>query len=185
MSNPAFIVDGYTELKIVQRICPGSPIKRIDCNGKDVTINAIAKKIASHIRLLGNKYYPIVILVDKERRNIGFEDMAAAIRNALEEQGITDQDLRIGVADRMLENWIIADWQTLGGPPNAKPSSTDVCHGESHIKKLKKTYDKTTDGVEFFMAARQEEIYRNSPSYKYFMDQLADLKCSYMDFIKS
>jgi len=72
MINPAFIVDGYTELKIVQNICPGQPIKRTDLNGKSVTIVAMAKKIAWHIRLLGNRYYPIIILVDKEEREISF-----------------------------------------------------------------------------------------------------------------
>ncbi len=52
MNNPAFIVDGFTEMDILTKICPKSPIKRTDLNGKDVTINAMAKKIASHIRLL-------------------------------------------------------------------------------------------------------------------------------------
>ena len=86
MSNPAFIVDGFTELKIIQNICPGRPVKRTDCNGKDVELDAIAKKIALHIRLLGNRYYPIIILVDKENRNISFEDMAEQLRQKLIEE---------------------------------------------------------------------------------------------------
>lgn len=184
MSNPAFIVDGYTELKIIQQLCPGRPIKRTDCNGKNVTINAIAKKIAWHIRILGNKYYPIVILVDKEDRNISFEDMVEQIRTELQNEGIVDQDLRIGVADRMIENWIIADWEQINGSINNKPHNTDGSNGTSVLKKVKKSYDKTTDGVDFFVAARQTVIYQNSASYRHFIDQLEDFICHYLDFEK-
>lgn len=184
MSNPAFIVDGYTELKILQNICPGRPIKRTDCNGKDVKIKAIAKKIALHIRILNNKYYPIVILVDKEERDISFEEMAEQIRNELINEGITDQDLRIGVADRMIENWIIADWEQFNGTFDNKPILTDSCNPNSIIRRKKDSFDKTTDGVDYFIAARQPEIYKNSPSYKFFIDQLEDILCHYTNFQK-
>lgn len=184
MSNPAFIVDGYTELKILQNICPGRPVKRTDCNGKDVKIKAIAKKIALHIRVLNNKYYPIVILVDKEERDISFEEMAEQIRNELVIEGITDQDLRIGVADRMIENWIIADWEQFNGTLDNKPALTDSCNPNSVIKRSKDSFDKTTDGVDYFIAARQTEIYKNSPSYRFFIDQLDDILCHYTNFQK-
>ena len=184
MSNPAFIVDGYTELKIIQYLCPGKPVKRTDCNGKDVKIPLIAKKIASHIRILGNRHYPIIVLVDKENRELSFEDMVQQIRDALHNEGITDQDIRIGVADRMIENWIIADWELLAGNIDSKPPITDSSNGASAIKKIKNTYDKTTDGVEYFKSARQNILYNNSPSYKHFIDQLEGIICQYLTFDK-
>lgn len=184
MSNPAFIVDGYTELKILQNICPGRPVKRTDCNGRDVKIKAIAKKIALHIRVLNNKYYPIIILVDKEEREMSFEEMAEQIRIELNNEGITDQDLRIGVADRMIENWIIADWELFSGTLENKPETTDSCNPNSIIRKHKDSFDKTTDGVDYFIAARQSEIYRNSPSFRHFVNQLDDILCHYTDFQK-
>ena len=184
MFNPAFIVDGFTELKIVQAICPGQPVKRTDLNGKFVTINAIAKKIASQIRLLGNRYYPIVILVDKEERNIGFQEMANQLKDSLIKEGINNQDLRIGIADRMIENWIIADWETLNDNIESKPKTTDGINGTASIKKTKKSYDKTTDGVAYFKSARKEVIYQNSPSYKYFIDLLDGILCEYLKFDK-
>ncbi|PSL28344.1 DUF4276 family protein [Chitinophaga ginsengisoli] len=184
MNNPAFIVDGYTELKIVQQLCPGRPIKRTDCNGKDVSISVMAKKIASHIRLLNNRYYPIIILVDKENRNIEHEEMVEQIREELVREGVTTQDLRIGVADRMIENWILGDWEVLNGGNSDRPTKTDGCNGTSIIKKVKKSYDKTTDGVDYFIAAKQSSIYVNSPSYKHFIDQLSDIACQYLEFDK-
>ena len=185
MTNPAFIVDGYTELKIIQHLCPGKPVKRTYLNGKDVKIPLIAKKIASHIRLLGNRYYPIIVLVDKEEREISFEEMANQIREGIMCEGIKDQDIRIGVADRMIENWIIADWDLLTGSKEKKPQITDGCNGTSVIKKVKKSYDKTTDGVNFFISSRQHLLYSNSPSFRHFIDQLEGIQCEYLKFDKS
>ncbi len=184
MSNPAFIVDGYTELKIVQNICPGRPVKRTDLNGNTVTFQAIAKKIASQIRLMSNRYYPIIILIDKEQRDVTFTEMANQIRQLLIDEGLGDQDIRIGIADRMIENWIIADWEKLTGTLANKPLQTDGSNGTSVLKKILTGYDKTTDGVELFVGARQSIIYDNSPSYKDFIDKLEGIECDYLNFEK-
>ena len=151
-------------------------------NGKSVTLEAMSKKIASAIRILGNRHYPIIILVDKEQREIEFNTMAEQIKTILQEiYNITDQDLRIGVADRMIENWIIADWETFAGEEK-KPNDIEGTNGTAQIKKIKGSYGKTTDGVKMFLEARQEIIYENSPSYKYFIDQLEDVDCQYLKF---
>lgn len=181
MSNPAFIVDGFMEQKIIQCICPGHPIRRTDLNGKDVTIPAIAKKLASLIRLLGNRHYPIVILLDKEQRDINFQDMAEAIRHGLVKEGIVDQDIRIGIADRMIENWILADWDTLTRNHD-KPTSTDGLNGCAMIRKIRQSYNKTTDGVQFFLAASPYVMYQHSPSFKHFVNKLDGIRCNYLEF---
>jgi Domain of unknown function (DUF4276) len=185
MNNPAFIVDGFTEKSIVQKLCSNQPIRRTDLNGKGTTISAIAKKIASLIRLLGNKYYPIIILVDKENRNIDFEQMAIQLKESLIAEGITDQDLRIGIADRMIENWMIADWKSLAGPKLKEPSQTDGINGAGLIKKVKKTYAKVVDGTEFFINADPKMLYEKSASYRHFIDQLKDINCNYLSFINN
>jgi hypothetical protein len=113
VNNIAFIVDGFTEKLIIEKLCPKKPIRRTDLNGRNVTIKAIVEKIASIIRLLNNKYYPIVIIVDKEERDIGFQEMCEEIETGLSSAGIDPQQIIVGVADRMLENWILADWDNL------------------------------------------------------------------------
>jgi hypothetical protein len=184
MNNPAFIVDGFTELKIIQRLCPGKPVSRTDLNGKDVTLKAIAKRIASLIKLFGDRHYPIVILIDKEQRDIAFNEMAKQIGDELRnEHKLTNQDLRIGVADRMIENWIIADWETFAGEMES-PKNMEGTNGTAEIKRIKGSYGKTTDGVKLFLQARQEKIYENSPSYKHFINQLVDIDCHHLKFDK-
>src|SRR5690554_816402 len=83
MINPAFIVDGFTEKLIIEKICPGKTIKRADINGKNVTLDAIAKKIASLIRLLNNRYHPIIILIDKEERNESISDIINSLHSKI------------------------------------------------------------------------------------------------------
>lgn len=186
MSNPAFIVDGYTEMRIIQQIHPVKhlPIRRTDLNGKNVSIKAIAAKIASIIRSLGNRYYPIIILVDREKRAISFLEMCIQIRAELLLNGITDQDLRIGVPDRMIENWLIADWVNLTGDAAKEPNETDGINGASLIKNLRGSYDKINDGVEIVSSCNFEKVYAKSPSFKYFADQLKDINCPCLQFLQ-
>lgn len=179
MPNPAFIVDGFTELLILQKLCPGSPVKRTDLNGKTVAIPAIVTKISALIRTLGNRHHPIVILIDREKRTISSNQMIKQISDGLKAEGIAD-DIRIGVADIMLENWIIADWITLTGVKKGKPKKTDGINGAATIKKIKGQYSKTTDGVAFFLRSNPSIIYTESPSFKDFVDKILDINCEFL-----
>lgn len=183
MSNPAFIVDGFTEKNIIQSLCPGMPVRRTDLNGKNVSLEAMSKRIASLIRLLNNRNYPIIILVDKEDRNIPNEFMCEELRRLITEQGVNDLELKIGVADRMIENWIIADWEKIS-LNITKPEITDGLRGSSKLRELLGSYGKTTDGVEMFLNATPQRIYQNSPSYRFFIDQLKDVDCWYINQIQ-
>ncbi len=120
---------------------------------------------------------------DLEKREITFEEMALQLRNEIENQGVNNIDFRIGVADRMIENWILADWDTLMLNLNlseGKPEFTDGIGGKAKMKKLIPDYGETSDGVNYFLKANSSIIYENSPSFKHFVDQLKDLKCYWM-----
>lgn len=183
MNKPAFIVDGFTEKLIIGKICPGNPIRRTDLNGKSVSLIAIANKISSLIRLLNNKYYPIIIVIDREDRDEDCDTIIQKLQSEIKKKGIENQDIRISVADRMLENWIIADWDNLGSK-KPKPNETDSLKGSSIIKRELGSYGKTTDGVNLFVKSNPIAIYRNSPSFKQFIDILDDVDCGYTNFDK-
>ena len=89
-STLAFIVDGHQEQKIVQLLCPGSPVRRLNCNGRDVEVAAAAKRIVSLIRLIGNKCHPFVIVFDRESRTMTSEALAAELVSQLRFEGIVD-----------------------------------------------------------------------------------------------
>lgn len=184
MSKPTFIVDGFTEKLIIERICPGCKISRTDLNGNTVTIPAIAKKIASIIKILGNKFYPIIILIDKEDRTQSCEELIEELKKEIQNNGINNQDIRVFIADRMIENWIIADWDVLDST-EPKPEFTDGLNGTKIIKQVKGSYSKTIDGVELFMKSNSLEIYKNSPSFKNLIDNIQDLdNCYYKDMLQ-
>lgn len=183
MSNPAFIVDGHTEQCFIQSICPGKPIQRTNLNGKNVTIGAIAKKVASMIKLLGNRYYPIIVIVDRENRGKTCDELACELNNLLIQEGINNQDIRIGFADRMIENWIIADFQVIGDL-SKKPEVTDGLKGSNVIKKHLGAYNKVIDGVKLLLSVDKTIVYNQSPSYKSFIDKLDGIPCQYLNFEK-
>jgi Domain of unknown function (DUF4276) len=181
--NPAFIVDGFTELNILRQLCPNQPIRR-SINGKDVSLKKAAEQIVAIIRLLNNRNYPIVILTDREKRNDDFvkiaNDLKREIDEALAKKEIV-MDIRIGVADRMIENWILADADALNNHPEI-PTETDGISGKSCMKKVKPNYSETADGPDLFLKADALKIYAQSPSFKHFVDQLKDLDCFYLNF---
>ena len=68
MTNPAFIVEGQQEKMIVQELCPSQPVRLLGVNGKYVSYGKIASVIDSKLISFGNKYYPIIIIFDRENR---------------------------------------------------------------------------------------------------------------------
>lgn len=179
MPKPIFFVDGQTEQKVVQALCKDVPVQITGLNGKSATISAIAKKLSALIKLRGGKNYPIVILIDREQRKETVNKIVTELRDALIAEKLGHEDLRIGVADRMFENWILAD---LIPVTHRNYNNPDGVHGTGEIKKLRRTYSKTTDGVNLFLKADPALIYSKSPSFKHFIDQLNGIDCHYLRF---
>lgn len=179
MSNPAFIVDGFTEQLVLKRICPGQPIRRTDLNGKDVSIEAIAEKVSTMIRLLNNKYYPIFVIVDREKRAENIVSLREDLSERISQKIEGDQDVRVSFADQMFENWIIADWECLN-TGLTKPESTDGLNGASILKQSLGSYDKTGNGVELFLQANPSVIYSNSNSFRILANQMSDINCPHL-----
>lgn len=186
MTNPAFIVDGDLEFKTLQRLCPGTKVNKSNCNGKDVEINVAASRIASLIRLMDGKYYPIIILYDREDRVQTSSEIAEQLEKCLREEKVNDQ-LIIGVPDRMIENWILGDVSKLiaGGKLRKKISSSSIegTKGKSIIRKYLpkgRIYHETVEGVNWFISANPLEIYNNCLSFKNVVDKLRGIKCPWL-----
>lgn len=178
MSSPAFIVDGQQEQKIIQCLCPGAPVRVLNCNGRDVELNAAAKRIASLIRLMGSKYYPYVIVFDREERKESASKIKELLETLIKSEGIVDE-LVVGVPDRMIENWILADWENVKRQGRIKKSvglkNFEGSNGKASIKKfLPKNgrYQETVQGVSWFLETNVKLIYEKSPSFKQFATAL-------------
>ena len=98
-------------------------------------------------------------------------------------EGIIDQDVRIGFADRMIENWIIADFKLIGNLHH-KPETTDGLKGAGVIKKSLGSYNKVIDGVKLLLSIDRTVVYKNSASFQYFIDKLHSIECDFLKFKK-
>lgn len=181
MKGPAFFVDGHMEKRITQRICPGAPVRVLNINGRDVNLSAIAKQIATQFRLLGNRYYPVVALIDRETRAQSVSEIKLDLLSAVEVLGVPRDQLIVGVADRMIENWILADPSKICGLP--EDLECDGCDGKSVLKhylaKAEISYHETTVGVDLFCDADPFTVAKNSISFREFASVLRPY-CSWL-----
>ena len=178
----AFLVDGNLEQKFIQRACPGNTVRRINCNGNAVAISAMVRRIATQCRLLGSKYYPIVVIIDREDRDTPSRDLCSEIIDGLREEGIVDE-LIVGVADRMIENWILADSEIVCEDANFQKTPPATCEGldgKRVIGDCVRYYHETTVGVELLLKCRASRIRQKSPSFAYLYDKLPKKGCRWL-----
>jgi hypothetical protein len=182
MANPAFLVEGHLEKKAVQRICPDRVVRLLQCNGDNVALQAIAKRVTTHCRLFGGKYHPLVVVIDREEREQSAEDISAELLSLVKKEGVTDEII-IGVADRCIENWIIADTETVVARcPGIKPgwgNKIDGFDGKSALRRAYSIYHETTVGVDLLSNCRPRKM-KASPSFNRFVQQILHIKCRWI-----
>lgn len=169
----AFIVDGQLEKLAVQRLCPDAPIRVTNLNGRSVNISALAEKIGTLLKLYGDRYYPIVVLVDREDREASSEQIESDLLGELVKQGFDPEPLIIACPDRMIENWIVAGKSSYKEAVIEVPAGgSDDFNGKKHLKKylavIGVTYGETTIGVQLFCAIDAKCACESSPSFARF-----------------
>ena len=152
---PAFLVDGLTEKKIVQRLCSGATVRMTGLNGRDVAIDAIAKAAFSLITLFKGRHYPIVLVVDREKREKTSQDIEKELTKQLVALGVPPGDIIVSCPDRMLENWMLADERYFEEVYDIKlQKCCEGIYGKSEIRRLlhrkKVTYHEVGVGVDLF-----------------------------------
>jgi hypothetical protein len=180
MSNPGFIVDGQMERLIINHFCPDRPVKLLNCNGKDVSLEAAAKHAASLIRLM-KRNYPVILIFDREKREETSEQIAEKLHEEIQKLGINDVELIIGVPDKMIENWILADINSVNlyFKVNANQKNFEGTGGKSQIKQIinPKNYSETQDGPELAKLCDITTVSKNSKSFRSFFDKLSKMRC--------
>lgn len=184
MPNPAFLVEGHMEQRFLSNVCPGQPVRRIGCNGDQVSMQGLAKHLETHIRLLPNNY-PLVIIFDRERRVETCAQLELDLRADLKNRGVDNDSLIIGIADRTTENWILADRATLAQqyPKCAFPKGDDGDFGKSVLSKALKPvdiYNETTTGVSLLKSLNPQNARQHSVSLDDLLDQIK-FDCWWLD----
>ena len=186
MTKPAFIVEGHLEQDFVQAICAGSPVRKIGCNGTDVKIEVVAKHVATHARLLQRKCDPIIVVFDRERRTETCEWLEEALKAELQKQNVTARII-VGIPDRDIESWILADFETfantVGLDPNVSDKSFDGKKCKGKVKELvagKLHYNEIIHGVEWLKNAKPYKMKDTSQSFLKFYEALSGLGCRWL-----
>ena len=182
MNKIAFFVDGHLEKKFIQRACPNTVVRILNCNGKDVEMSAIAKRVATHCRLLKGKYYPIIVVIDREERTQSATELSDILIDEIRQNDVSDEII-VGVADRMIENWILADEDCFSDMAKRKfrtCSITDGLHGKNQLTHCIGTYHKTTTGVKLLLKCRPSVMKKRNLSFKEFIDKIPEESCWWM-----
>lgn len=183
MTKPAFLVEGDLEQKFIQNTCPGAPVQKIGCNGDAVAIASIAKRVGTLGRLLHKRASVIVVVFDREQRAESSEQIEAQFRDALIDEGI-EVPVIVGVPDRDIENWILADFESFIGCARITTENLEEVYeglkGKTQIKKLLgpgRSYVETIDGVSWLKSCRPSVMKEHSDSFRRFANALASLPC--------
>lgn len=168
-----FLVEGHLEQKFIQNICPKKIVRRLQCNGSEVKPAAIAKRITSQCNLLRGRYRYFIVIIDKEDRNCSPSEFEQQIQEELRKNNNTENVI-IGVPDRMIENWILADINTVNrycNPPIPANSSFEGENGKSILSQHMNRYHSTTIGVEMLHKCNPSSM-KNSHSFSIFFEKI-------------
>lgn len=112
MVKIAALVEGHTETHFINATFPKPHFQRPFPNGKDVSLDLIAESISDALEVVGGEIDAILVLLDREGRAITAQDMAVELSGKLKKLGC-NRKIHIGVTDRHLENWILADQEAI------------------------------------------------------------------------
>jgi hypothetical protein len=181
MVSPAFIVEGQTEQRFLQKVCPTAKVIILGCNGKKVSCSAIANRIAAYFRILNNRYYPVVVLFDRETRAESCSVLMSDLEEELKARGLDEAQFRIGIVDRKIETWMLYSVDEHGGPdPTCQHSDDDEFEGATgegelmrRLRKVDVEYHKTTVGVDLLHSLDAAALAKKSTSFRDFRSKLS------------
>jgi hypothetical protein len=184
MPEPAFMVEGFLEKELLKKICSGKKVLRLGLNGRNVALEAIVDRIETLASLLNNRYHPIVVVFDREERNETSPEIVDFILDALKQRGRREKFI-IGVPDRMIENWILADRAVLRelqyGRLFPASQNLDGRNGKSLLKQCfgDRPYRETMEGVALLRRGLASVIRRRSPSFQAFSKSI-NFRCHWL-----
>lgn len=189
-SKTLLILDGPSDIRAItgklQKEFANCPeFRKAPCNGHTVSPEGYVNGVLGIISLaLNQSYIHIFCALDREKRNISGVNLAKKIHKNLKDQILLntkvtedelDKKIKIVVADRMFENWIIADLEGIKTKKDLINTNVDqgLFDGKSGTNLLKKfmsvSYNKVQHAEQLFKAVSIETAVQNSPSFESFM----------------
>lgn len=195
LNRTVLVLDGPSDIKAftakIQKEYGANPqFRKAPCNGHTVSPEGYVNGIRGIVNLaLNGNYENILCILDREKRIISAAELAEKISQELirllEASSKFKIDelqakIKVVVADRMLENWIVADVEGLKSKvdlirQDAMQKQYDGQSGTNVLKGIMiKSYDKVRHAPVLFKAVSLERAAENSPSFNILMAVLED-----------
>lgn len=182
------IVDGMSEYSglpaTLHKLRPGLPEAVMNPIKVDLQpgspVAQTAKRYAGRIRLLEGRVNAVVILIDGEQGQECPGQLAASL--AVQLAGAVFCPVAVVMKNRMLENWLVADFDTVSGlqgrfkftaadRASVIPNRADNVDALRMLKRAagKRAYDKVADSQRILGAANPLRMAANSRSFRKFL----------------
>ncbi|NOR69224.1 MAG: DUF4276 family protein [Methylomarinum sp.] len=193
LNQTVFIMDGPSDIRAftgkLQKEFGSTPdFRKAPCNGHTVSPEGYVNGVQGIINFaLNSNYLHIFCVLDREKRRTSAVNLAIQIKTELisileKNSKISNSELnkkiKIVVADRMMENWIIADIEGIKEASNlikgdAAQKGYDGAHGVKVLKEIMYTkYDKVQHAPILLKKISIERAKQNSPSFSNFITAL-------------
>ena len=108
MERIAAIVEEHLEAHFIKETYSRALVQRCLPNGTRVNLDLIVDAIADQLEIIDGTVRRVVVLLDREGRPETCGEMSQYLRNKL---SVIDpsRSFYVGVSDRQIENWILAD----------------------------------------------------------------------------
>ena len=107
-SSIGVIVDGRAEEEFFKATLPGCRTRRNLCNGRDVPLERIARDIITSCESFAEPISAIIAKIDREQRNESRAEIFLTLSDLIADK-VRPRLVILAIADRCLENWILAD----------------------------------------------------------------------------
>lgn len=181
------IVDGDSEKIALPTQILANTVIRKSLNGKNVSLGQIANnaiKLAGALSAVNCTH--IILILDREKRSESAYDIKQALIKSIGMK--CGLNFGIVVADRMFENWLLADIENISTKFPAKfnlnsNGAFESTHGKNEIRKMTTpNYSlRTDDAGEFFKKIRTSVGVTNSASFSDWIKTLETLTIKYIN----
>ena len=167
------LVEGHTETHFINAAYGNAIVQRPIANGKDVGLDVIAEAIVEHLNTISGSISRVVILLDREGRQMSAKEMRDEILKRLEPSK-GGRTIYLGVSDRQIENWIVADQNSM----RARFSDSnytypgDGCSGKHLLKGLAGADASPRDKAVWLKATQASASRQRSTSLEDFLAQI-------------
>jgi len=173
MERIVALVEGHTETHFVQAAYGNAIVQRPFANGDSVSLDLIAEAIIEHLDTVSGSISKVLILLDREGRDVSAADMRESLRTRIQPH-CGKRSIYIGVSDRQVENWILADVDHVRKRFNAPDFNYlgDGSPGKNALKRLAGGDASFRDKADWLKCSTASAARVNSGSLDEFLQQI-------------